>query len=58
MNILFNEGALAGQTVAHFHIHVIFREEGDGIDNLRKVSGERGMIQPGKIIFFRGLVED
>ena len=28
-NIGFNEGAAAGQTVMHFHVHVIPRYEGD-----------------------------
>ena len=31
MNILQNNGAIAGQTVFHFHIHLIPRREGDGI---------------------------
>ena len=31
MNILQNNGTIAGQTVFHFHIHLIPRREGDGI---------------------------
>ena len=31
MNILQNNGPIAGQTVFHFHIHLIPRREGDGI---------------------------
>lgn len=31
VNILNNSGTLAGQTVMHFHIHVIPRYENDGI---------------------------
>ena len=31
MNILQNNGTVAGQTVFHFHIHLIPRWEGDGI---------------------------
>ena len=31
MNILQNNGTVAGQTVFHFHIHLIPRHEGDGI---------------------------
>lgn len=31
LNIVQNNGAAAGQTVPHFHIHVIPREEGDTI---------------------------
>lgn len=31
INILQNNGALAGQTVNHFHIHVIPRKENDSI---------------------------
>ena len=30
MNILQNNGPIAGQTVFHFHIHLIPRYEGDG----------------------------
>ena len=31
MNIVQNNGPLAGQTVDHFHIHIIPRRKGDGI---------------------------
>ena len=31
MNIIQNNGAIAGQTVEHFHLHLIPRYEGDGI---------------------------
>ena len=32
MNIMQNNGAIAGQTVFHFHLHLIPRYEGDNID--------------------------
>lgn len=32
MNILQNNGTVAGQTVFHFHIHLIPRRENDGIN--------------------------
>ena len=32
MNILQNNGALAGQTVDHFHLHIIPRYEEDGVN--------------------------
>ena len=32
MNILQNNGVVAGQTVFHFHLHLIPRWEGDGIN--------------------------
>lgn len=32
MNILQNNGTVAGQTVFHFHLHLIPRHEGDGIN--------------------------
>jgi len=32
LNILQNNGALAGQTIKHFHMHVIPRFENDGMD--------------------------
>lgn len=32
MNILNNNGALAGQSVDHFHIHIIPRYEGDNLE--------------------------
>ena len=31
MNVVQNNGALAGQTVEHFHIHLVPRRKGDGI---------------------------
>lgn len=31
MNLLQNNGAVAGQTVNHFHLHLIPRYEGDGV---------------------------
>ena len=30
LNIVQNNGAAAGQTVMHFHLHIIPRYEGDG----------------------------
>lgn len=32
MNIVVNSGSAAGQTVMHYHIHLIPRREGDGFD--------------------------
>ena len=32
MNILNNNGSLAGQSVKHFHIHIIPRYEGDNLE--------------------------
>ena len=32
MNIVQNNGAVAGQTVNHFHLHLIPRNEGDGVN--------------------------
>lgn len=32
VNLINNSGALAGQTVMHFHLHVIPRYKNDGID--------------------------
>lgn len=31
MNVLQNNGAVAGQTVNHFHLHLIPRNDGDGV---------------------------
>jgi len=31
VNILQNNGAAAGQTVRHYHLHIIPRREGDGV---------------------------
>lgn len=44
-NVGFNEGAAAGQTVPHFHVHVIPRRPGDMADprgGVRHVIPERG----------------
>lgn len=32
MNVLQNNGAVAGQTVNHFHLHLIPRNQGDGVN--------------------------
>lgn len=32
LNIVQNNGEIAGQTVMHFHLHLIPRYEGDGVD--------------------------
>lgn len=32
MNVMQNNGAIAGQTVHHFHLHLIPRHENDGIN--------------------------
>ena len=32
MNVVQNNGPVAGQTVNHFHLHLIPRYEGDGVD--------------------------
>ena len=32
LNIVQNNGAVAGQTVNHFHLHLIPRNEGDGVN--------------------------
>lgn len=39
MNIVQNNGSIAGQTVFHFHMHLIPRYEGDGVE-LRWTQGE------------------
>lgn len=41
INVLFNQGEIAGQTVSHFHIHIICRSQGDGISNFKKENGAR-----------------
>lgn len=44
-NVGFNDGPAAGQTVGHFHIHIIPRYEGDVPDprgGIRNVIPERG----------------
>ncbi len=32
LNLIQNNGSIAGQTVFHFHLHLIPRYEGDGVD--------------------------
>lgn len=39
MNLIQNNGTAAGQTVSHFHLHLIPRYEGDG-QQINWVSGE------------------
>lgn len=39
LNLVQNNGAAAGQTVSHFHVHIIPRYEGDG-QSINWVKGE------------------
>ncbi len=39
LNLMQNNGAVAGQTISHFHLHVIPRYEGDG-QSINWVPGE------------------
>lgn len=32
LNVIQNNGSIAGQTIMHFHLHLIPRHEGDGMD--------------------------
>ena len=52
MNILQNNGPIAGQTVFHFHIHLIPRRKGDGINVTRLTGSEDndGFVQKDGII--------
>lgn len=36
LNVLLNEGEIAGQTVNHLHFHIIARQENDGVSNLMR----------------------
>lgn len=45
VNILQNNGSVAGQTVFHFHMHIIPRYEGDGVN----VGWNPGSISPEQI---------
>ena len=51
-NLVQNNGATAGQTVPHFHIHLIPRREGDGINVTRLTGSEDndGFVQKNGII--------
>ena len=42
MNIVQNNGAVAGQTVNHFHLHLIPRHQGDGV----QVTWKQGETDP------------
>ncbi len=39
LNVIQNNGEIAGQTVPHFHLHLIPRYEGDGVDLTWKQNG-------------------
>ena len=45
MNIFFNEGPIAGQTIEHVHLHVIPRNNGDGLKNFKRKAGERQLLR-------------
>jgi diadenosine tetraphosphate (Ap4A) HIT family hydrolase len=44
INILFNQGEVAGQTCEHFHVHIICRQDGDEIINYHR-NGDRPEIK-------------
>lgn len=35
-NIFINEGAIAGQSIKHFHFHIVARNTGDGLERLNQ----------------------
>jgi len=41
VNLLNASGESAGQSVQHFHIHIIPRKHGDGIDGWPKFDGAK-----------------
>ena len=45
VNLLNASGESAGQSVSHFHIHIIPRKSGDGIDAWPKFDGARQEIE-------------
>lgn len=40
INVLVNEGEVAGQTMEHLHVHIICRAAEDGIKNFNKDTGK------------------
>lgn len=55
-NVIINKEEIAGQSVPHFHIHVILRQDGDGIENFKK-SGNRPEITSAKVGAIRKMLE-
>ena len=45
VNLLNASGQSAGQSVPHFHIHILSRRAGDGIDAWPKLDGARAEIR-------------
>ena len=45
VNSLNASGKCAGQSVGHFHIHIIPRNEGDGVDAWPKLPGSKNEIE-------------
>ena len=45
VNLLNTSGPCAGQSVGHFHIHIIPRKEGDGVDAWPKLPGSKEEIE-------------
>jgi diadenosine tetraphosphate (Ap4A) HIT family hydrolase len=54
INILINEGKIAGQTVSHLHVHIVAREENDGLENF-KCNKERHRITEKQLSFVKKL---
>lgn len=56
LNIQVNQGTIAGQTILHFHIHVICRSKGDGIVNMHK-DGDRPEIDEKTVLDLKRLLK-
>lgn len=52
VNVLFNQGVIAGQTIQHFHVHIIMRQQDDSIVSFWR-DGERCEINEYMIARFR-----
>ena len=44
VNVFFNEGKIAGQTLDHLHVHVVPRSEGDNFINPARKNGKKDLI--------------
>lgn len=57
VNSFFNEGQYAGQTIDHFHLHLVYRNNGDGFKNVERTPSCRHTpATPGEITKIKKLL--